>query len=112
MARHPRVGMGTTGHARDSQSTPARVRTPRTPFCRSGARKRCMCGIAGFVDLAAARARTVESDRGRLKAMCDVMRYRGPDDEGFFVAPGVGLGMRRLSIIDLAGGHQPIANED
>ena len=53
-----------------------------------------MCGIAGFVDLAAARARTVESERGRLKAMCDVMRYRGPDDEGFFVAPGVGLGMK------------------
>lgn len=44
--------------------------------------------------------------------MCDAMRHRGPDDEGLFVAGPVGLGMRRLSIIDLAGGHQPIFNED
>ena len=40
------------------------------------------------------------------------MVHRGPDDEGHFVGEGVALGMRRLSIIDLAGGHQPIANED
>jgi len=38
--------------------------------------------------------------------------HRGPDDDGFYEAEGVGLGMRRLSIIDLAGGHQPIENED
>ena len=44
--------------------------------------------------------------------MCDAIRHRGPDDWGTFVEDGVGLGMRRLSIIDLAGGHQPIANED
>ena len=44
--------------------------------------------------------------------MCEVIRHRGPDDEGVHVEPGVGLGMRRLSIIDLATGHQPIANED
>ncbi len=44
--------------------------------------------------------------------MCDVIRHRGPDDEGMFVADGAALGMRRLSIIDLAGGHQPIRNED
>jgi asparagine synthase (glutamine-hydrolysing) len=44
--------------------------------------------------------------------MCDAMRHRGPDDEGVFVDGAVGLGMRRLSIIDLAGGHQPIFNED
>lgn len=43
--------------------------------------------------------------------MCDVIRHRGPDDEGIHVAAGVGLGMRRLSIIDLAGGRQPIHNE-
>jgi asparagine synthase (glutamine-hydrolysing) len=43
--------------------------------------------------------------------MCDVIRHRGPDDEGIFVAPGIGLGMRRLSIIDLSTGHQPIPNE-
>ena len=70
-----------------------------------------MCGIAGFADIAP-RPRTLESDRTRVTRMCDVMRHRGPDDEGVFVAPGVGLGMRRLSIIDLAGGHQPIQNED
>jgi asparagine synthase (glutamine-hydrolysing) len=70
-----------------------------------------MCGIAGFADLIP-RARTLEADRQRVKAMCDVMRHRGPDDEGFHVAAGVGLGMRRLSIIDLSTGHQPIHNED
>ncbi|MEX2661517.1 MAG: hypothetical protein WD227_06295, partial [Vicinamibacterales bacterium] len=44
--------------------------------------------------------------------MCDVIRHRGPDDEGIHVEAGVGLGMRRLSIIDLSTGHQPIHNED
>ena len=44
--------------------------------------------------------------------MCDAIRYRGPDDAGYFVAPGVALGMRRLSIIDVTGGAQPIGNED
>ena len=43
--------------------------------------------------------------------MCDAIRHRGPDDEGILIAGHVGLGMRRLSIIDLAGGHQPITNE-
>jgi len=44
--------------------------------------------------------------------MCDAIRHRGPDDEGLFLAPGVALGMRRLSVIDVMGGRQPIANED
>jgi asparagine synthase (glutamine-hydrolysing) len=44
--------------------------------------------------------------------MCQVIRHRGPDDEGIHVEPGVALGMRRLSIIDLSTGHQPIHNED
>ena len=44
--------------------------------------------------------------------MCDQIRHRGPDDEGFYTEGPVGLGMRRLSIIDLFGGHQPISNED
>jgi asparagine synthase (glutamine-hydrolysing) len=44
--------------------------------------------------------------------MCDVIRHRGPDDDGLFVDQGVALGMRRLSIIDLSTGHQPIHNED
>src|SRR5690348_9046315 len=44
--------------------------------------------------------------------MCDAIVHRGPDDEGVYLNGGVALGMRRLSIIDLAGGHQPIHNED
>ena len=65
-----------------------------------------MCGIAGyFVPGEAANESTV-------KSMCDVIRHRGPDDEGFYVDGGCAIGMRRLSIIDLNTGHQPIANED
>jgi len=67
-----------------------------------------MCGIVGVV----------HSDRGRAVApatvqrMCDAIVHRGPDDEGIFTTGPAGLGMRRLSIIDLAGGHQPVFNED
>ena len=67
-----------------------------------------MCGIAGFAGWqlgAEAAGRTV-------RAMCDAIVHRGPDDSGYFVAPEVALGMRRLSIIDVAGGQQPIGNED
>src|SRR5436309_15338164 len=65
-----------------------------------------MCGICGIV-----------SDRGavepgRLAAMSRVLVHRGPDSEGRFVEGGAGLAARRLAIIDLAGGDQPIANED
>ena len=65
-----------------------------------------MCGIAGYV-LAHGRA-----ERATVERMCDQIRYRGPDDSGYYVEGRCALGMRRLSIIDLAGGHQPIANED
>ncbi len=67
-----------------------------------------MCGIAGY----AGWARGAEASTTDLRTMCGAIRHRGPDDEGHFVAPGVALGMRRLSIIDVAGGHQPIGNED
>jgi asparagine synthase (glutamine-hydrolysing) len=70
-----------------------------------------MCGIAGFADITPGHG-TIAADRARLKAMCDVMRHRGPDDDGFYVEPGTAIGMRRLSIIDLSTGHQPIHNED
>jgi asparagine synthase (glutamine-hydrolysing) len=70
-----------------------------------------VCGIAGFADLAPSGG-TVNADRDRVRAMCDVMRHRGPDDEGVHVERGVALGMRRLSIIDLSTGHQPITSED
>ena len=65
-----------------------------------------MCGVAGYV-LAHGRA-----DQATVERMCDQIRYRGPDDSGYYVNGRCALGMRRLSIIDLAGGHQPIPNED
>ena len=67
-----------------------------------------MCGIAGFAGWSLAADRATDT----VRAMCDAITHRGPDDWGSFVAPGVGLGMRRLSIIDVGGGHQPIGNED
>jgi len=51
-------------------------------------------------------------DVATIKGMADQLRHRGPDDEGVYVSGGVGLGHRRLSIIDLQGGHQPLSNED
>ena len=69
-----------------------------------------MCGICGV----AFTSRNAEAE-SRVRAMAAAMRHRGPDEEGFLLgearAPGLALGMRRLSIIDLAGGHQPIWNE-
>src|ERR1051325_8094457 len=66
-----------------------------------------MCGIAGIRDFT--NGPVAVSD---LHAMCNAMVHRGPDDEGHYCGHGVGLAMRRLSIIDLQGGHQPIPNED
>src|SRR6185503_17719499 len=73
-----------------------------------------MCGIAGFAEKHrwTAGSATVEDDAALLGAMCAAIRHRGPDDEGIRVMPGAALGMRRLSIIDLATGHQPMHNED
>src|SRR6185312_15586507 len=68
-----------------------------------------MCGICGI----AGREKTAPAlDRERLLAMTDAIVHRGPDEAGLHVGPGVALGMRRLSIIDVGGSHQPIANED
>jgi asparagine synthase (glutamine-hydrolysing) len=67
-----------------------------------------MCGIAGIVGA----ERDQRIDPIDVQRMCDTIVYRGPDDEGFYVQGHVGLGMRRLSIIDLSSGHQPIHNED
>ncbi len=67
-----------------------------------------MCGICGFLT-----KRRPDFDAGQiLKQMNDAIAHRGPDGEGFWVADSVFLGHRRLSIIDLAGGAQPLANED
>src|SRR5258705_4887631 len=67
-----------------------------------------MCGIAGVVSA----TRESNITEALVRHMCDQIVHRGPDDEGIYVADGAGLGMRRLSIIDLSGGHQPVFNED
>lgn len=67
-----------------------------------------MCGIYGVMDFTDRAAQ----HEPLLARMGQVMNHRGPDDHGHYEGHGVGLGMRRLSIIDIAGGHQPIANED
>ncbi|HEY7727252.1 MAG TPA: XrtA/PEP-CTERM system amidotransferase [Candidatus Eisenbacteria bacterium] len=67
-----------------------------------------MCGIAGIFDLDGAEV----PDRALLESMNRVQRHRGPDGDGIHVEPGLGFAHRRLSIIDLAGGQQPLTNED
>jgi asparagine synthase (glutamine-hydrolysing) len=67
-----------------------------------------MCGIVGAFEYGGRKA----IDRATLAPMLSVIRHRGPDDEGIFVDATVGFGTRRLSIIDLAGGSQPLSNED
>ena len=67
-----------------------------------------MCGIAGIVGSSA----SYQVHAATIHRMCQSIAHRGPDDEGVFAKDGVGLGIRRLSIIDVAGGHQPVFNED
>ena len=67
-----------------------------------------MCGIAGSIN----RERERPVKEGVLRRMCDAIEHRGPDDEGYYRDGPVGLCMRRLQVIDLAGGHQPMSNED
>lgn len=67
-----------------------------------------MCGICGVVYTD--RSRPV--DKEMIRRMTDILKHRGPDGQGFHLAPGIGLGFRRLSIIDLETGDQPISNED
>jgi asparagine synthase (glutamine-hydrolysing) len=70
-----------------------------------------MCGITGWANLDF-HAPPVEGGRELLHAMCERMLHRGPDSEGLFVTTGAALGMRRLAIIDLVTGEQPVFNED
>ena len=67
-----------------------------------------MCGIFGLINLKPGG----ELPRALMERMGRVIAHRGPDDDGFYYGRGVALGMRRLSIIDVSGGHQPISNED
>src|SRR6476660_8446273 len=66
-----------------------------------------MCGITGYVNNGSRPA-----DRAVLERMNLAIRHRGPDEDGFYVNDNVGLAMRRLSIIDVSGGHQPMHNAD
>src|ERR1700733_9390500 len=66
-----------------------------------------MCGITGIMQFGGGR---VEPET--LRRMCAAIVHRGPDDEGIYTDGAVGIGMRRLSIVDLATGHQPLSNED
>ncbi|MFZ3065553.1 MAG: asparagine synthase (glutamine-hydrolyzing) [Nitrospirota bacterium] len=67
-----------------------------------------MCGICGKLNF----DKNKDIDKGLIKKMCDTIVHRGPDDEGYYINKNIGLGMRRLSIIDLNTGHQPISNEN
>lgn len=67
-----------------------------------------MCGICGKFNFEP----DSQIDPFLVRSMLESIRHRGPDDEGVYVRPGIGLGHRRLSIIDLQGGHQPLSNED
>ena len=67
-----------------------------------------MCGIAGQFNY----KRQEPVDPYVIRRMTATIAHRGPDDEGYFIAGQIGLGFRRLSIIDLAGGHQPMSDED
>jgi len=67
-----------------------------------------MCGIVGYLDTVGTRP----IDEGLLRRMNDTQTHRGPDGDGVHLEPGVGFGHRRLSIIDLEGGQQPLYNED
>ncbi len=67
-----------------------------------------MCGIAGILEF----GRDARANAAALREMCRVITHRGPDDEGFYTDGVAGIGMRRLSIVDVKGGHQPLSNED
>ena len=65
-----------------------------------------MCGIAGII------GENIENKESLITGMVDCIAHRGPDDDGFYTDDKVGLGMRRLSIIDLKSGQQPIESKD
>src|SRR4051794_13126059 len=69
-----------------------------------------MCGICGVVQVGGEPREVIEPDV--LDRMTDAMTHRGPNDRGTYVEPGIALGVRRLSIVDVAGGHQPFSTED
>jgi asparagine synthase (glutamine-hydrolysing) len=69
-----------------------------------------MCGICGVIQIGGSAREVIEPNA--LERMTDAMTHRGPDDRGTFAEPGVAFGVRRLSIVDVEGGHQPFSSED
>ena len=67
-----------------------------------------MCGIAGWFDPKGQRL----PDRSLVRAMSNAIRHRGPDGDGFYFEPGLGFGHRRLAVIDLVSGDQPMHSQD
>jgi asparagine synthase (glutamine-hydrolysing) len=67
-----------------------------------------MCGICGMMDV----SKQGRADPALVRCMAGLIRHRGPDGDGFYDSPDVALGMRRLSIIDVAGSDQPLTNEN
>jgi len=85
---------------------PGQTKTRALECYSKGKVSKPMCGIAGFY------LREGGATLSAVRTMCDPIRHRGPDDEGYHVEGGSAIGMRRLSIIDLSTGHQPMTNED
>ena len=65
-----------------------------------------MCGITGFID------KKITNKNKVIKDMADIIKHRGPDSEGYYIDTDIAIGFRRLSIIDLENGNEPIYNED
>src|SRR5512145_2643953 len=86
----------------------AALSTGRHGRLKEGTGRGAMCGIVGFCEADPAG----RVDESLLRRATRALAHRGPDDESFFTRGPVGFGFRRLSIIDLAGGSQPILNED
>ena len=114
--REERAGVGRIPLVRVGSSTVERLASAVHYGAGSVEVELIMCGIAGFADSTfggrnSQGSQRLDAEFNLVHRMCEVIRHRGPDDEGIHVEPGLGLGMRRLSIIDLAGGRQPIHNE-
>src|SRR5262249_57936112 len=102
------------GGGRDWKTTPSGPKAgtaKRRPLQVRGAHKfqRVMCGIVG---ISGTELMENAAARDLIARMLGVIEHRGPDDDGYYVEPGVAMGMRGLAIIDLATGRQPISNED
>jgi len=83
---------------------------PSKATARAASVRRTVCGICGVIQIGGTPRPVVAAEV--LDRMTDTMTHRGPDDRGTYACDGAALGVRRLSIVDVAGGHQPLSNED